>query len=189
MPMTLMTQAMPLRKFRSVNCTSTSFVQRLPQAIEPVDDSADATGQCSINMSNGSGVTQNGLMIVPYGLHASITDNLTFSIRVVGYRRLGSDPATLIWVGPITFVEALCTVDNTLIGLAGRLIVATEMFCDTITLVGTSGNANVSHELLSPADGVTIAHLMVDTKGCERVSVEMSTGSSVTSCNCLVAAL
>lgn len=186
MPMFLTTPTMPLRKFRSVNCTSSSFASRIPQATEPVDDSADATGQCSLDMAAGGGVTYNGLMILPYAIGS---DNNTFSIRVVGYRKFGQNPQTLMWIGPILLVEALCTLDSTLVGIAARTILNTEMFCDTITLVSTSGNANVSEEMVSPADGVTIAHIMVDTKGCERVSLEFSTGSSATSCNALVAKL
>lgn len=182
--MQITTQWTPLRKARSVNQTSTSFVSKVPLATEPVDDAASATGQASLNMRHGGSITQNGLFILPY---AVATDNQTFSLRVIGWRPLGTADATLIWV-PFLLLEALCTADATLVGLSGRLIGATEVFCDTITLVGTSGNANVSHELVSPADGVSAAHIVVDTKGCDRVEISFSTGSSATSCNALVAA-
>lgn len=179
---TIQTQWEALRKARSVNQTSASFVAKIPQAAEPSDDAGSATGQASIDMRAGGAHTQNGLIIVPYCVGS---DNNTFSVRVIGWRRFGVDPLTLIW-WPILLLEALCTADATLVGLAGKTIVATEIGADTITLVGTSGNANVSHELVSPADGVSQAHIIVDTKSCERIELSFSTNSSATSCNALV---
>ncbi len=184
---TVMTSWGPLRKCRSVNQTSTSFVAKVPKAAEPVVDAASATGEATIDMRNGGSLSQNGLIILPYGLHASITNNLTFSMRVIGWRRFGDDSTTYIWI-PVKLLEVLCTVSSTLVGLAGKTIIATEMFADTITLVGTSGNANVSHELVSPADD-TLGHIVVDTKGYEKIELSFSTGSSVTSANALVATI
>lgn len=171
------------RKARSVNQTSNGYVAKNPTATEPVDDAATATGQASIGMRNGGLTVQNGLIILPY---AVATDNQTFSMRVIGWRQLGSDPNTFIWI-PVLLVEVLCTADATLVGLTGRLIGTTEIFCDTIAIVGTSGNANVSCEIVSPADGVSVAHLMVDTKGFDRIECSFTTGASATSCNALIA--
>lgn len=185
MPTNIMTQWTHLRKCRSVNQTSTSFVSKVPLATDPVDDTSTATGQATIDMRNGATLTQNALIILPY---ATASDNQTFSVRVIGWRRLGDSQASYIWI-PVLLCEVLCTADSTLVGLAGRLIVATEIFCDTITIVGTSGNANVSCELVSPADGVSVAHLVVDTKGFDKTELSFSTGSSATDCNALVASL
>ncbi len=184
-PVTVCTQWTPLRKARTVNQTSNAFVAKVPLATEPADDSADATGQCSINMRNGGANTQNGLMILPYGV---ATDNQTLSFRAIGWRRLGADndPTRYIWIGPIMLGEFDCIADATLVGLAGRLVNETEIFCDTITLVGTSGNPTVSCEILSPADGLNMAHVVIDAKGCDRVELSFKVGTA-TSANALVA--
>lgn len=184
-PTVLMTQWTPLRKARSVNQTSNGYVSKVWTTTEPVTDAATATGQATLNMRNGNSATQNKLMILPYAIGS---DNNTFSMRVIGWRCFGTDPTTLIW-GPILLLEVLCTLDSTLVGVTGSLILVTEMFCDTITLVGTSGNANISHELLNPADGVSTAHVMVDTKGCDKIECSFTTGASATSCNALIAQL
>lgn len=188
MPTTIGTQWTPLFKARSVNETSANFVAKVPMATEPLDDVpgvTTATSQASINMRHGATILQNGLMILPYGVGA---DNTTFSMRFIGWRRLGAsnDPTRYIWVGPIMLGEFNCIIDSDLVGLAGRLIVATEFFCDTITLQGTSGNANISHEILSPADGVTMAHVILDTKACDRVEPSFKVGTA-TSANALIA--
>jgi hypothetical protein len=181
------TQWAALRKARSVNQTSSSYVAKAPMATAPLDDAASATGQASIDMVGASGNTANGVMILPYGVGA---DNTTFSFRVLGWKLFGpvNDPDTLIWVGPIMLGEFDCIIDSDLVGLAGRRIVATECFCDIIALNGTSGNANVSHEIVSPADGLNMAHVILDTKGCDRIELSFKKGTA-TSCNALVSQL
>lgn len=182
--MLIYTQWTPLRKARTLNETASSFGARIPMATEPPVDAGTATGQATINMRNGGGLMSSRLMVIPYGVG---TNDQTFSFRVLGWRRFGEErDVDMIWIGPILLVEANCIIDDTLVGLALKKILATEIFCDTITLQGTSGVANISHELVSPADGITIAHAMVDTKGCDRVEVQFKVGTA-TSANALIA--
>jgi len=180
----IQTQWTPLTKARLVNQTSATFVAKTWQAAEPTKDANSATGQTSIDMRNGGGVTQNGLKIMPIGVGS---DNNTFSLRVYAweYYNSGANPDSGIWIASL-LLEALCTIDVTLVGLAGKALGTTDVGVDTITLVGTSGNANISHELVSPADGVSQAHIIVDTKGADKIEITFSTGSSATSCNALV---
>ncbi len=184
-PVNILTQWTPLFKARATNQTSATFVAKPPQAAEPADDTAavtSGTNQVWFDMNRGCGFTQNGLKIMPIGVG---NDNTTFSLRVYAWERYGSDSTTYIW-WPTLLLEAACTIDVDIVGLAGRLLGTSDVGVDTITLVGTSGNANVSHELVSPADGKSQAHIIVDTKGAERVEITFSTGSSATSCNALV---
>lgn len=181
MPTTIMTQFTPPRKARSVNQTSSSFVAKIPTVTVPADDAATATGQASVEMRNGGAFTQNGLVILPYGTGSN---GNTFSMRVVGWRQFGTDPHTLLWL-PTTLAEFLCTLDSAILGIAGKTIVATEYFCGTIAIVGTSGNPNVSCEIVSPAVSGSMAHVVVDTKGFEKIELSFSTGSSATDCNAL----
>lgn len=182
---TIMTQWGALKKARSVNQTSTSFVSKVPKAAEPVADAATATGEATIDMRNGGSLVQNGVLILPYAIGSN---NNTFSMRVIGWRRFGDNPETYIWL-PVTLLEVLCTVDSGLVGLANKTIIATEMFCDTITIVGTTGNPNVSCEIVSPADAASIAHIVVDAKGFEKIELSFSTGSVATSANAIIATL
>ncbi len=179
MPTTIMTQFTPPRKARSVNQTSSSFVSKVPIATTPVDDAVTATGQATVDMRNGGAFTQNGILILPYGSGSG-----TFSMRVLGWRQFGTDSHTLLWI-PTTLAEFLCTLDSAIHGLAGRVVLDTELFCGTIAIVGTSGNANVSCEIVSPAVSGSMAHVVVDTKGFEKIELSFSTGSSATDCNAL----
>lgn len=192
------TLSSPFRKARSVNQTSATFVQPLPTGTEPRGDAGTATGDSIFQLGpdacyteNGvlrtlpsaAGQSQNGVIIVPYGV---ATDNQTFSFRVIGWRVIGTNPSTWLWI-PVVLGEFLCTADSTLVGVAGKEVVATELFCDTITLV--TGNANISNDINSPADGESIAHVVLDLKGFTKLQLSFETGSSATSCNALIALL
>ena len=187
-PVMLMTMSDRFRRVRKTNCTDNGFPSRLITATEPSgtgNSAAQATASAVFDLGTDTAgsAAQNGLVIKPYGAGA---DNATFSLRVIGWRKVDEgDPATSIW-DPTVLVELACTLSATPIGLAGKVIVATDLFADTITL--TYGNANVSNEIISPANNIA-AHAVVDLKGFQKVEITFTTGGSATNCNALIALL
>lgn len=143
----------PYAKTLAANSTDTSFPSRVPTITQPVN----AVGSLD-------GATQaNGVLLLPYAVAA---DGDTFSMRLIGWRWVGAGNTVgvQLWI-PTVLAEFACTC-STPVGVAGGYLGATDRFCDTITLVGTTGNANVSVEIVSPAND-TIAHILADLKGCQ----------------------
>ncbi len=167
------------QKARSVNQTSSSFVSKVPTNATPQGDAGTATGASVIDLGIDGDRAQNAIVVLPY---CTGNDDVTFSVRVIGWRPVGiNDRTTCLWI-PVVLAELSCTGGAT-VGVAGMVLVATERFADTITL--TTGNANVSTDVNSPADD-TIAHAVVDLKGFQNVELSFSTGSSATACNALI---
>lgn len=178
----LQTISSDFNKVRSVNQTSNGYVAKIPTATEPAGDAATATGASIQEMRGvvfaGSGV-QNAVILMPYGTGSN---NSTFSMRVYGWRPIGlNTPTTALWI-PALLCEVACTMTSTGPGIAGKIIVATELFVDTITI--TYGNANVSVEAVSPANDLP-AHIVVDLKGFPKFEATFTTGGSATDCNAL----
>ena len=191
----LLTLAASLRKVRAVNYTTNGYPTLIPRTTEPgpataggpqIVDAGTATGQSIINLCNRKGGNApNGVLLLPFGIGSN---NNTFSMRVIGWRQVGEDtPSTMLWI-PVPLVEVQVTISSTQIGIAAKTIIATEMFGDTLTLTGTTANANVGVELVSPAND-TIAHLIVDLKGAQKLECIFTTGGSATDCNALFALL
>lgn len=165
------------RKARSVNQTSASFVSKVPTGTEPKGDAGTATGASVTGLATDGAVSQNGALVMPYAIGA---DNVTFSMRVFGWRLIGSDPTTLLWM-PCLLVELACTA-SAFVGVATRLVLNTERFADTIAL--TTGNDDVSVDIVSPTGDVA-GHALIDLKGSQKLEFTFSTGGSATSCNAL----
>lgn len=184
------TQSSPFQKARLTNQTSNGYVSKIPTTTEPKGDANTATGASVIELGGkAGGPCQNAVLICPYGLHASV-DGKTMSFRVIGWRCVGlggASPDTALWI-PVKLVEFACTLSGTPVGVAGMTLIATEGFADTITLTGTTGNDDVSIDIVSPADD-TIGHVVVDMKGSQKLELSFTTGGSATSCNALYALL
>jgi hypothetical protein len=171
----------PFRKARAVNQTSATFVAKIPTGTEPTGDAGTATGASVIDLAAAlGGESPRSVLIVPYGVGSN---NNTMSIQVIGWKLIGTDPLTWLWV-PVNLLEVLVTLSSTIPGVAGRQVVATELFADTIAIV--TGNANVSVDVNSPADD-TVASILLNLKGCQKLELSFETGSSATSCNALLA--
>lgn len=80
--------------------------------------------------------------------------------------------------------EVLVTL-GTQPGIAGTVVNENQFFADTIALVGTAGNDDVSVDIVSPADN-TCAHIVADLKGAQKFDVIFDRNSSAASCNGLV---
>lgn len=181
-PVVIRTQSDVFRKARSVNQTSNGYVSKLPTITEPSGDAGTATGSAVIDLANLlGGQIPNAMLIAPYAVGSN---NNTFSLRVIGWRFIpGSGQVqTGLWI-PVLLCEIACTLSNVPVGVAGMVLVATELFADTLVL--TTGNSGVSAEILSNA-GDVIAHAVVDLKGFQKVELSFTTGGSATSCNAIL---
>lgn len=165
----LQTPIYDFAKVRATNSTqSGGFASKVATATEP-------SGAGVLDMrQGGASRSYNSLLLVPYAL---ADNNGTFSVRVWGWR-LASD----LWV-PVLLCEVACTACAA-VGVADKTVLNTERFADTLTL--TYGNANVSVELLSPANDLT-GHVLLDAKGFQYVEVIFNLTANVTSMNALYA--
>lgn len=155
---TLMTMGEVLKKAASTDDTTTSsFVTRAPTTTEP-----SGSGVNTMTQSSG-GVVQNIAKVMPYGLGA---DGTTFSMRITGWIKLpSSNPPSVpdLWI-PVNLCEISCTCSGTQQSIRGSDISDSYCFCDTLAVVGTSGNPGVSLDIVSPTGGKG-AHLSIDVKG------------------------
>ena len=178
------TLAMRWRRVRTVNCTDNGFPSRIITATEPSgtgNSAAQATSSAVFDLTGDfGGAAPNAVVIKPYGAGSN---NNTFSLRIIGWAKIDEgDPATVEW-DPTVLVELAVTLSSTPIGLAGRVIVATDLFADTIAL--TTGNDDVSCDIVSPTGDVA-AHAVADLKGFTKLEVTFTTGGSATNCNALI---
>ena len=172
----LQTQSVRPRKLRLVNCTDASFDSLIVRATEPtVVDASSATGQVAIRLRQpNSNVTQNVVRLWFYGIGA---DNTTFSARVNLWERVGDDPESAVWFAYAS--AALEVILSTYVGLAGKEILNTERFADTIALTALSGNDDVTVSIVSPAND-TPGYVDIDFGGAElmEVSFDMTGATS-----------
>ena len=165
---TILTHHEPLRLARPINTTATSYPSRLPTITEPVSaGTATATSQFVHTLGYNGSCASNVVQIFPFGLGS---DTNAFNMRVLGWRFLPATVALPAMWFPFPLAEFLCTLSSTLPGIADQQIIATSLFADTITLVGSVGNANISCEIVSPAND-TMAHVIVDLKGCTKFEI------------------
>jgi hypothetical protein len=182
--MLLETLSQKWRVARSVNQTSAAFVAKIPTITEPTGDAGTATGASVIELSKDGQYSQNAVMLLAYGTNA---DENTLSSRVIGWRYVGTADdlgANRLWI-PVLLAELLWTT-GTASGAVGGVLVANQLFADTVSI--TTGNANVSVEILSPTNNL-IAWAIVDLKGFQKLEISFQTGGSATDCNALLALL
>jgi len=177
------------RRIRRTNTTDASFPSRLIQEGEPSgigDSAAQATASAVIDLAQKSAVVQNGAVLMFYGAGSN---NNTFSARIIGWRWMieGGDRTTAVWV-PTVLAELACTLSSTPIGIAGRILANTDLFADTVSITGTTANAGVSIDVVSPAND-TPAHVTIDLVGWQKAEITFQTGSSATNANGLIALL
>lgn len=178
----------PYKKARLVNYTTNGYPTFIAgQATVPtLTDVSSATAQVGIELSQpNGGASQNAVQVLPFGVGA---DDATFSMRIIGWQKsiglVGKEVLdTELWV-PLVLVEVLCTL-STFVGVAGRYVLDTERLVDIITLVGTTGNAGVDVDIVSPGNN-TPGRLLVDLLGSSVLEVQFTTGGSATSCNALL---
>lgn len=180
--------ARPLKKARSVNSSSANFPTWVTTELDPqYTDAGTAAGRALIQLGVGlGGYVPDCIELFPYSTGA---DNDTFSMQVVGYRRITPQLADERFQY-LRFLIAKfnCTISAS-VGLAGGSVVATERFADTIAIVleGTS-TADVtrsgSFRLYSPAND-SPAHVVLPTLGCDAIELEFDQTLNTPAMNCL----
>ncbi len=156
----------------TANVTTASITYPVPKLAVPSGDGV-------IELGFGGALSSNSLILIPYGAGTAAN---TFTLGVYGWcRTLGSNQVNPLWVA-YTLATFTCTL-ATPPGLATADVNASQLFCGTIVCV--VGNTNVSNEVVSPT-GNAVGHIMLDVKGSQFVQLLFGTGSSATSCNCLV---
>jgi len=169
-----LTRISDFTRVRTTNSTDATYPSRVPTLTEP-------TGNGVVEMAAIAGEMPSHLLMVPYATGPS---NATFRSRMIGWRRLLSTTGVALWL-PVILGEFACTLGTT-VGVSGGAISTGERMVDTLTL--NVGNANVSVEVVSPAND-TIAHAVIDAKGFAKLEFLFEIVASTTDMNALIARL
>ena len=154
---------------RSANATDASFPSRVPTTTEPA-------GAGVLDLAALAGRMPDNLLLVPFGTG---NDGDAFNLRVIGWRKVAA-----LWV-PVLLAEIACTL-SAAAGVAGAAVTDSERFADALSL--TTGNANVSAEVISPG-GDLVAHALIDVKGFARVELTFAVAAGATGMNALYCTL
>jgi hypothetical protein len=161
---------------KTADLSDAAFPTIIPTVDEP-------TGNGVINLTTGEGAAvPNGIGLLPIGTGAN--DAVVTGFRIYGwkYRRAnagsGSTRTKGLWI-PYLLAQfaGVCSATT---GVDGTDIPSTYFFLDTITL--TTGNANVSNEIISPT-GDVIAHCLIANKGCRKLQMTLDMGANLTGFN------
>lgn len=176
---------------RQTNSTDASYPTRIPRADAP-SGKGDAAAQTTSAVFDLAPTKmdypsdRNRIILVPFG---SGSDTNTFLMRVLGWRQVFErDTArredNTLWV-PVPLLDLTCTL-SLQVGIVNKVVTATDRFCDTLALVGSTANDDVDVSITSPANDL-IAHVALDLKGFQKVELIFDRNSSATSCNSLIA--
>jgi hypothetical protein len=159
----------PIKRALTTSSTATSFASLISTITEP----------------SGDGIFSFPAR-VPWGLHLSFfgagADDTTFDARLVGWDRIGTDPALTLWV-PRALVSFSVTL-STQVGIANAKVIETDRFADTLVvhatvapqsvftdLVSAAAATRGTVEIFSPANNL-IAWAKVPLNGCEKVQFQ-----------------
>jgi len=187
----------PWRKARATLDTSNSFTSKIVVGSDPylavtagggTGDANTATGASLIALvrpeSSGQPVP-NGVSIMFYGTGA---DDATFAARVIAWSKVVTDrsgsvtDSDRVWI-PHDLVQ-VTGILSTFVGLAGKTILDTHRFADTLALDGTTANAGVNVNIVSPANNRP-ARLYVDLEGAEYIEIQLEDDGSATAMGAL----
>jgi hypothetical protein len=205
----MQTLSAAFRTIRQTNSTDANYPSRVPRLAYTAgadnqpsgvgNSAAQATASAVFDLAstrvqpNTDGVIdstdkaiQNLILMTFFG--TGVATN-TFKARVIGWRyAVGRDTdkvkETAMWI-PVTLFDMTITL-GTAPGLTNGLLDANQLLATNIVIIGTSGNANVSADIVAPNDN-TIAHIVLDMKGFQKLEVIFDRNSSATSCNGLIA--
>lgn len=162
------------QKLKTTNFTDTSFATVGPTAIEPTGDGViDCVGDTGA-------IVQNALLAKFFGTSAN---NQNFNVRILGWSRWLNANGVYTW-DFIILCQLAVTLGN-LAGAANCIITATDFQADTIVVTygSTLSGEAPSENIVSPANDVPGAHVLVDTKGSRKVQFQFDRNSSAASAN------
>lgn len=178
----------PYQKAWAANANTSSFASKIPTTTEPTND-----GVVDLVNRMGGGMVPERVLVLPYGLGSN---NDAASMRVIGWRHIGSGISPgVLWV-PTILIEVACTF-SAAVGIAGAPVLNTECFADTITVVtqrlisGTISAAAASlgmSEIFSPTNDL-VAQLIIPVLGFEKLEFTFDQTTNTPTCNALIAFL
>ena len=154
----------------------------LPTLTEP--DAAFGTGNVSLSPALGAPIDSSSVFMVPY---SSGGIGLQFSMRVWGWKKIGSGPGLMWW--PYPLVELTCTTTG-LSGLPSGVILAGEYACDAIAVVqndcGTPrGSLGPNGEIGGFGAGSgTTAFVVCNARGSQKITFDLKQDAAA-ECNLL----
>jgi hypothetical protein len=186
----------PARRVWATNANTSSFASKIPTITEPTNDGIlNLTPDSAPGTAYGDGISAQFAKVWPIGLGAN---NDAFSLRILGWQRIGAGaPGSILWY-PTIIAEVTCIMGN-VTGVAGSPVPATEFFCDTIVLVaarqalvwGTISTADANWgriEILSPAND-TPGYLIIPLYGYEKIELTFDQTTNTPTMNALVSLL
>lgn len=178
---------------RVTDTTDASYPSRPMTQTKPsgVGNAAAQTTSAVVDLRQGGQFTQNSMCCIPYGQGASTN---TFSLIVLSWRLvqwsgptgLNVPSATNVWM-PCPLAELTATITS-FAGLGSTAVPSTELFASTLAIVGTTANAGVNINVVSPgaSASVPVAHFTLDVEGNHMIEIIFKTGGVATACNALV---
>lgn len=182
------TKAGFFRRIRATNTTDNAY----PSVVDVVgfankpsgtgNSASQTTARAVIDMIDNliEGATPNWGKIMVYGVGS---DNHVITLKLFTYTLAidGGNLVTATWkVCP--FAEVTCTLSANCAAVANGLEGGvTNLYADTMVLVGTSGDAGISMNIFSPADDATPAHIQFSLKGAHLLQPAFKRGSGTDS--------
>lgn len=163
----------PWVKGKATNFTGASYTGIVPTTTRPAVNANYGV----IDLNAIGSKTSNALKFKFFGTSAN---NQNFNIRIWGGDECYIDPATSYEF--VLLCELAITLGN-LAGVTGTAMASTDFEADTIAL--TYGNDDVAVSIVSPANDVRGASILVDTQGSGFVIVDGDRNSSAASWNYL----
>lgn len=164
-----MHKTQPLQRALATSSTATSFATLISKLTEPSGDGVFAFPS----------IGQKFLHASFFGAGA---DDTTFDARIVGWDRIGTDPAFTLWVPRI--LASLSIILSTQVGIVGCKVINTDRFADQIVVhatvapqstftdvVSAAAASRGTVEIFSPANNV-IAWAKIPLNGCEKVQFD-----------------
>lgn len=174
----------PLQKFLAANSSDADFTAPADtiknHAVPPTATAV------SLGVAPGSGVCPCGIVLYPYGLG---DDDAAFSVRVIGWSRVGPPTADgrVHWAP--TIIAVLGAVISTDVGVAGGTVIETERYADAITVSaeGTlTADVTRTGSIVVTAPGANLrAHCRVPLEGFEYVDLKFDQTTGTPTMNCL----
>ena len=168
----------PLHKALALNSTAGTFQPMMPSGSMPSGDGIYDAGLAGM-------YSAKQIVLLPY---ADGGAGSSFSLRLYGWRAVGADPNTWVWV-PMLLVELSCTTCSApgpippYGTLSVDLILDSERFCDTLGVVNGSVGPGEGEVVSQPGTDL-IGFAVVYLRGCQRFQFDFQQTDRV-GMNCL----
>lgn len=174
------------------DATTTVFPTVSPTLTEPTQV---AVTRSVINLRKSNGESCNSILLIPV-IVGNVAAVLT-GVRYIGWRRLPKEATQIttatadLWI-PLTLAafDANNAAAAMKTGVDTTALPSTYFFANTITAITASvtATANVDYQIVSGSTS-TIGHIVLDTKGFEKLEAIYDLGANATAANTVYAML